>query len=165
MQCEQRAGMPLVYLFVFKSHLHLCRKFQQPQVIGHRGTFFSNLQAQFFLFESVLFYKVLVSQRYFYCVKVLALYVFNEGHLHHFLVVGSAYVSRHCRQASQRSRSPATLACNYLVHAVACASQRYGLHYAYFANRIGQFLQGFVVEFTAWLRGIGLYAFYGHFAY
>ena len=155
--------MSLVNFLVLQSHLHLCWQFQQPQIIGDGSAIFPHLLREPVLRERILLDEVLISQSDFNGVEILALYVFNQRHLHHVLVVSRADIRRNRVQSSQLRSTPAPFSGNDLIEAVVHFSERDGLDDTNLSDAFGQFLQGGGVKFPARLVGVGLNATDGHF--
>src|SRR5690606_10729886 len=76
-------------------------QFQQPKVIGDRGTFFSYPVAQFFLGDLDLIDQALIGQGDLYGIQILSLDVFHQGHFQGLLVVGNSDIGWNGLQADQ----------------------------------------------------------------
>ena len=111
-----------------------------------------------------MFDKVLVGQGYFDGVEVFALDIFDQGHLHHVLVVDGADVGRDAVEARNLRSAPTAFASDNLVVAILHLAQGDGLDNTDLANAFGQFLEGRGVKLAARLVGVGLYLRDGHFA-
>ena len=108
---------------------------------------------------------MLVGQSHLQGGEILPLDVLHKRHLHHVLVIHSADVGRHALQAGHLTSPPAALSGNDGIESVARITQGDGLHDAYLRDAVGQFAQAFLIEFPAWLIGVGLDEHHIHLAY
>jgi len=99
--------------------------------------------------------QALHAQRDFDGVEVLALDVLHEGHGVQVLVVHLADVGREGRQIGALRGPPAAFAADDDVFAVVGLLHRHGLDDAQLADRVGQLVEGLLVELRARLRGVG----------
>ena len=154
--------MTLVHFALLNGHLHLCRKFEQTQIIGNSGTLLPHFFGQCVLRKAILFEQVLVSQGNLYGIEVLALYILHEGHLHHFLIIGSPDVCGHSFQSGHLAGSPAPFSGNNLIRPIVHLPQGDGLYDTNLTYAFGKFLHCLGIKFPTGLVGVGLNVCQGH---
>ena len=152
---EQRARMPFGDQAISQARLDRLRQFQQAQGVGDCHAALADTLGDLILGQAELFAQMFVSQRFFQCIQIGALHIFDQRHLQHLLRCGVFHHDRHGLQPGQERRSPAALARDQgeLIFTGALDDKR--LNQAMLADGIGQFTQGLFVELHAGLMRIG----------
>src|SRR5690606_1062475 len=132
---------------------------QKAKVIGDRGTFLSDPGAQGFLGALDLVDESLIGQGELNGIQVLPLYVFHQGHVQGFLVVGDADIGGNGLQSHHFGGPEPTFPGHQLEFVEIELADGYGLDDAEFPNGTCQFLQGPIVEVGARLKGVYLNGF------
>ena len=140
---------------LFECQLDLVGQFEQAQKIGDRRALLTHLFGERVLRKPALVDEPLHSQRDFDRVEVLPLDVFHERHGVQVLVVHLADVGGQRGHVGALCGAPAAFAADDDVFAVGGLLDRHGLDDAQLADRVGQLVEGLLVELRARLGGVG----------
>jgi len=123
--------------------LHGLRQLQQAQRVGDMAAAFADDLRQIILRIVVIVDKLLISKRFFNCVQVGALHVFDDGDLKRHAVVNVANDNRDRIDTGPLRCAPAAFTGNQLepVGLAGCGAHDDRLHDTVFLDRLRQILQ------------------------
>ena len=137
------------------DHLfHLRRQFKQTHQVGDRRTINIHPLGKFFLRATILLQVTLERSRFFDCVQIFALYVFDNGQLGHFAIFHITNQDGYPVEARKLSSSKAALAGDDLI-LLAHLTHNDGLQETVSTDAIAQVGDFSLVEVLAWLIRIG----------